>query len=169
MKKVIALFTVICLMTTLCGCALLKDIVDSTGREKPKTFEFDGVSIELTNQFFRMDFLSEDYDFVVGTDDITVMGVKAVVEDNEEIPVIDYADFYRTAIAYKNPTEITEIDDVPTFQCVMDDEDGEDTRVAVMFYKGTDCFWVIFFAADTDDFSENYNDICKYAKTVKCQ
>lgn len=169
MKKVLALFMVICFMTTLCGCTFLKDVSDLSGKEEPKTFQFDGVSIELTTEFLRMDFISKDYDFVVGTDDLTVMGVKAAMEDNEEISVMDYAEVYHSVIADMNPTEITEMEGIPTLQCVMDDEDGEDTRVAVMFYKGTDCFWVILFAADTDDFSEHYNDICKYAKTVKCE
>ena len=74
MKKVLALFMVICFMTTLCGCTFLKDVSDLSGKEEPKTFQFDGVSIELTTEFLRMDFISKDYDFVVGTDDLTVMG-----------------------------------------------------------------------------------------------
>jgi hypothetical protein len=51
---------------------------------------------------------------------------------------------------------------------VMSDDKDDDLKYAAMFYKGTDCFWVILFAEDVDDFDENYAQICKYAKSVKC-
>ena len=168
MKKLLALFMAICLVFSLCSCTFLKDVSDSGGIEKPKIFEFDGISIELTTDFLRMDFISEEYDFVIGNDGLTVMGMKVPFEDNTDISVMDYAETFHSAFSSYNPTKITQIEDIPTFQYVIRDKD-DDLRAAVTFYKGTDCFWVILFTEETDDFNEHYSDICKYAKSVKCE
>ena len=168
MKKLLAIFTVICVMFSLCGCVFLKDMADSAGFEKPKTFEYDGLSIELTNDFLRMDFVSEEYDFIIGTEEITVLGVKVDVEDNENISDMDYAVAFRNAFIDNNPTELTEISSIPTLNYEFSDDNGKNQTAAVMFYKGTDCFWVVTFATLSNNFDELYDEICGYAKTVKC-
>lgn len=78
MRKFLSVLMVICLMFSLCGCAFLRDVADSTvnNDEKVKVFDFEGLSIELTTDFLRMDFISEDYDVIVGDGEITVMGIK---------------------------------------------------------------------------------------------
>ncbi|MBE6740206.1 MAG: hypothetical protein E7565_07800 [Ruminococcaceae bacterium] len=170
MKKVIAVLMCICFVFTLCGCTFLKDVADSAGIEKPKVFEYEGVSIELTTDFFRMDdLLSEDYDFVIGDGDVTVMGVKAVLDDAGQTTPDEFAELYRSVISQQNPTEVTELDGIPTFQFVMKENEEDDLKVAVMFYKGSGPIWVVTFATDVEDFNEHYEDICKFAKTVKCE
>lgn len=169
MKKIIALLMVVCIAFSFCGCVFLKDVADSTKKEQPKTFEFEDISIELTSDFLRMDFLSDEYDFVVGTKLLTVMGIKAEFDENTEVSVNDYADAFRSALTDNNTTPISYIEEIPTLQYQTKDNDGNDQKVAVMFYKGTNCFWVICFAASIEKFDDIYNDICKYAKTVKCE
>ncbi len=168
MKKILALIMIVCLMLSLCGCTFLKDLSDSTRDEEPKTFEYDGISIELTTNFVRMDFVSEEYDLVIGNDDLTVIGVKAVLDDGGTTSAAEFAEIYRSVIEKHNPTEVTELDGIPTLQCIMKEDGEEDLKVATMFYKGSSCLWVVCFAADEDEFSGQYDDICKYAKTVKC-
>ncbi len=169
MKKILALLMTICLIFALCSCTFLKDLSDSTRSAEPKVFEYDGISIELTTEFLRMDFVSEDFDFVIGNDGLTVMGLKVPFENNAEFSAMDYAQSFHSNFTSYNPTQITEIDGIPTFEYVMSDEKDDDLKYAVTFYKGTDCFWVLLFAEDIDDFDEHYADICKYAKTVKCE
>jgi hypothetical protein len=170
MKKVIAVLICIGFVFTLCGCTFLKDVADSAGIEKPKVFEYEGVSIELTTDFFRMDdLLSEDYDFVIGDGDVTVMGIKAVLDDAGQTTPDEFAELYRSVISQQNPTEVTTLDGIPTFQFVMKENEEDDLKVAVMFYKGSGPIWVVTFATDVEDFNEHYDDICKFAKTVKCE
>ena len=172
MKRILAFILAACMAFSLCACDFAKDVADSTLniKAKAKTFEFDGISIELTTDFMRMDFISDEYDFIVGTETLTLMGIKVENEGSalDEIPVKDFAENFRSLILSSNPTEITLIDDIPTMQYTAS-EDGDEQTIAVMFYKGSDCFYVLCFGASSDTFKEQYKDICKYAKTVKCE
>ena len=172
MKRLLVVLLAVCMTFSLCACTFAKDVADSTLniKAKAKTFEFDGISIELTTDFMRMDFISEEYDFIVGTETLTLMGIKM---DNGEtalgdMPVKDFAENFRSLMLDSNPTKITLIDNIPTMQYTAS-EDGEEQTIAVMFYKASDCFYVLCFGADSEDFNEQYEDICKYAKTVKCE
>lgn len=171
MKKLLALLMAFCLIFSLCGCDFVKDVADSAINEKAKakTFELDGVSIKLTTDFLRMDFVSEDYDFVVGDEELTIMGLEMDFDENEvnSLTVSEFAEFFRSNMLDSDPTEVEEMSGIPVFEYCSDSDDGEELTTAVMFYKGDDSFWAICFAADTDDFDELYDDICKYAKSVK--
>lgn len=172
MKKVLSVVVVLVLCLSLCGCAFARDVADSTLniKEKAKTFYFDGISIELTTDFLQMDFISDDYDFIVGTEDLTIMGIKLLNSETQmgDCTVDEFAENFRSLLLENNPTEIIKIDGIPAMQYISTEGDDVQT-IAVMYYKGSDCFWVLCFAAESDDFVENYNDICKYAKSVKCE
>ena len=102
MKKILALILVACMAFSLCACDFAKDLADSTLNIKAqaKTFDFDGISIELTTDFVRMDFISDEYDFIVGTETLTLMGIKVENEGSalDEIPVKDFAENFRSLI-----------------------------------------------------------------------
>jgi len=172
MKKVISVLVAVLLLLSLCACDLLSDAIDSVENEeaKPKTFTYEGISIELTTDFLRMDFISEEYDFIVGDDLLAVMGMKVTFDDTDisNYTVKEFAENFHQVFEENNPTELTDIDGIPVFQYrVIDDED--DQTMAVTFHKAEDCFWLVMFGADTAEFSKVYPDICKYAKTVKCE
>lgn len=172
MKKVLAILTVISLMLCLCGCTFLKDLTDFTLNDEAvaKTFEFEGVSIELTTDFLRMDSLKGDYDFAVGTESMSILGLKMPDAETEmgDFTVLEYAEAFRTNVEELGPEAITEIDGIPTFNYRDSDEDGEIT-LALTFHRGSDCFWILFFSAESQNFDGLYSDMCKYAKTVKCE
>lgn len=171
MKKILSILMVVCLIFSLSACDFAGDVVDSTLNIKadPKTFEFDGLSIELTTDFLRMDFISEEYDFVVGSEDLTVMGIKWPHTETGlgDLPVIEFAKNFRSLMLESNPTSVTEISGVPYMQYSADEGDGEQT-IGVTFYKNDDCFWVLCFGAPSENFDKEYDNICKYAKSVKC-
>lgn len=171
MKKIFAVLLAFCLLFTLVGCDFIKDVADSTKIEESKVFDFDGISIELTTDFLRMDFVSEDYEFIVGNEDLTIMGIKIPNSETEmsQLTVTEFAENFRSLLMQNNEvTEIAEMDEIPTMQYCEDSDEGEQT-VAMMYYKATDCFWIVCFAAFSDEFDDMYDDICKYAKTVKCE
>ena len=170
MKKVASILLVLCLVVSLVGCNFLTDIADSTKVEEPKTFEFDGISIELTTNFLRMEFVSDKYDFIVGDEILSVFGIKTETKgtDLEDMSASEYAQNFRSLMEYCEPTEITFIDDIPTMQYT-EGEAGEEQTCAVTFFKGEKYIWIVCFAAATEDFDDLYEDICSYAKTVKCE
>ncbi len=172
MKRMVSIITVALLLLSLCACDFLKDAADMVENEeaKPKTFAFDGISIELTTDFLRMDFISEEYDFIVGDDVLAVMGMKVAFDDIDisNYTVKEFAENFHQAFEENNPTDLTDLDGIPVFQYrVIDEED--DQTMAVTFYKAEDCFWLVMFGADTTDFEGVYADVCRYAKSVKCE
>ena len=171
MKKILSFLLVVCLLFSLSGCDFIADIADNAINDevKPKTFEFEGISIELTTEFLRMDFISDDYEFVVGNGEISVFGMKLPFEETElgECSVQEIAEYFHSAMEEDKPTEVTQIDGIPTFQYSAV-EDGETQTIAVMMYKAKDCFWMLLFGGETDDFYDEYDEICRYAKSVKC-
>lgn len=171
MKKTLSILMAVCLLFSLCGCTFLKDVTDFALNDEAvaKTFRFDGISIELTTDFLRMDSLKENYDFVVGTDTLSVLGLKMPDAETglRDFTVREYAENFHSLVEELGPDEVTEIDGIPMFKYRDTDEDGEMT-LALTFYRGSDCFWIIFFSAETENFDGFYSDICKYAKTVKC-
>ena len=170
MKKIFAILLASCLLLSLCGCDFVKDVADSMEEEQSKVFEFDGVSMELTNKFLRMDFVDEDYAFIVGNGTLTIMGTKVAMEgtDLADLDIGTYAERFRSLLEVDNPTPISVEDGIPSLQYRVA-EDSVDQTCAVMFYKGTTHFWAICFVTDTDVFDANEADIWKYAKTVDCQ
>ena len=172
MKKILSVLLVVCMLFSLCGCDFIADIADNVINDevKPKTFEFEELSIELTTEFLRMDFISDDYEFVVGNGEISVFGMKLPFEETElgEYSVQEFAEYFHSAMEEDKPTEVTQIDGIPTFQYSAV-EDGDPQTVAVMMYKAKDCFWILLFGGKTDAFNEEYDNICRYAKSVKCE
>ncbi len=168
MKKLFAVIVVVCLLLSFGGCDFLRDVADSTKDEQPKTFDFDGISIELTTQFLRMDFINEDYDFIVGNDTVCIMGFEIPTDDTDlgDLTVLEFAQYFRTLMEEDNPTEVSEMDGIPTLQYTALSDDGEEQTMAVMFYKADDCFWAVCFACATEKFDAAYADICQYAKSV---
>lgn len=173
MKKILAvILALVCFMMCLSGCTFLKDVTDLVLNDeaKAKTFEFDGISIELTTDFLRMDSLKEDYDFAVGSETVSVLGLKMLDSETEmgNASVKEFAEEFHSLVEELGAEEITEIDGIPTFKYQSTEEDEEIT-LALTFYRGKDCFWIVFFSAESENFDGLYSDICKYAKTVKCE
>ncbi len=171
MKKILAVLLSLCLVFGLCGCTFLDDIKDmaKNGEATPKTFDFEGVSIELTTDFLRMDFVSEDFDFVVGSGDITVLGLKADFEgtDISDYTTLEFAENFKNSLENIKADDVTEVDGIATFKYVTTEEE-ENLANDVMIYKGTNCFWVIWFSVTDTEYDTYHADIVSYAKTVKC-
>ena len=173
MRKIFATLMAVYLIFSLCGCDFLKDVSDKAANDvaKPKTFEMDGVSIELTTDFLQMDFVDEDYDFIIGDETLTIMGEKWLNSDTElgDFTVQEFAEYHRFLLEKVNPTILNDMDGIPTMKYTTSKNKDEDITAAVMYYKADDCFWIITFACNSDEFLKIYNDICEYAKSVKVE
>ena len=171
MKKVLAILMSFCLALSLCACNFVKDIADMAASDKAvkKTFEFEGISMELTTDFLRMDFVSEDYEFVVGDENIAIFGMKIDFEESDlsNYSALEFAKYFRDLMSEDNPTEVAEVEGIPSMQYAST-EDGEEQTIILMFYKASDCFWILGFGVSFSDYEEFYPEIKGYAKTVKC-
>lgn len=165
MKKILAVLMAILLIFTLCACDFLKDVKDMAENEvaQPKTFEAEGISIGLTTDFLQMDFVDKDYDFIFGDKTLTVMGEKWLNSETElgDFTVAEFAEYHRFLLEKINPTALSDLEGIPTMQYTT-----EDITAAIMYYKATDCFWIVTFACDSDKFTNIYDDITQYAKSV---
>lgn len=165
------LSAVLCI--SLCACDFARDVADMAMNEeaKAKTFDLNGVTMELTTDFLQMDFMGEGYDFVVGNGTITVMGLKVTGGESGfgDMTVLEFAEIFRATLEGEEPSPITELDGIPTMQYSAAADTDQPQTVAVMYYEAADGFWVICFATLTKDFESSYADICKYAKSVQCQ
>lgn len=184
MKKIIAVILVVCMAASLCACnstsnlkGLTSDLKDSVQNLTPeaKTFEFDGVSIDLNTEFISMDFLAEDFAFVVGDGDITVMGFYLSSEEfgsentENDFDVKTIAAFYRGATAANgSPTELSEHNGIPYFE-YNDTADGVEQTNLFTFYKTSGDFLVIIFAFDSASAETLRPTALGYAETVKCE
>lgn len=168
MKKILSAFLVFCLLLSLCGCTFLSDVADMGEKEEPKIFEFDDISMELTTKYLRMDFVSEDYEFIVGNDVLTIMGTEVEFEDTDlaKLTVIEFAEYFRGLMVDNNPTEISEIDGIPTMQYTAISDSKEQTAT-IKYYKSDESFWIICFVIDSKNYEDLSDDIKKFAKTVK--
>ena len=184
MKKIIAVILVVCMAASLCACNstsnlkdLTSDLKDSVQNLKPeaKTFEFDGASIDLNTDFLRMEFLEENFEFVVGDGDITVMGFYLSAEEfgvenaDENFSVTTLAAFYRGATAANgSPSELSEHSGIPYFEYT-ETADGEEQTNLFTFYKTSEDFLVIIFAFDSASAETLRHTALGYAETVKCE
>lgn len=164
MKKILSVLLIFVMCFSLCGCAFLGDVMDMSEKEKAKTFEFDGITIELTTKFLRMDFISEDFDFTVGNEIITVIGKKFNADELGDPTVLEFAEYYTLLLKDNNPSPVTEIEGIPTTGYT-----AEDHTFLLAYYKGSDSFWIISFGTLSTDYQSNYDNICNYAKSVKCE
>ena len=168
MKKLLLLCLMLVLCLSLCSCDFLQDVVDRTANEEAesKVFEFDGLSIELTTDFLRMEITGTDYDFIVSDGTVTVMGMKMENAALNDLTATEFAEYFCSLIAESAPTDVTHVNDIPTAQYVGTDDEGDRQTIAMMFYKGADCFWLVCFGAESEIFSDVYAAICHYATSV---
>ena len=172
MKRILAVLLVLCLSVSVSGCAFFGDVADLAKNDvaKEKTFDLEGLSIELTTDFLQMDFISEDYDFVIGDGTLSILGLKIEHDDTalKDLTTLQFAEYFRSVMEENKPDEVTEVDSIPTMQYTAK-TDGLDQVVVVKFYKSTDGFWMLCFSVTASQFDDVSDDINKYAKTVKCE
>ena len=170
MKRIIGIVICVAMIFSLSSCAFFEDILTRSVNivEKEKVFTFEDISITLTTDFMTMDFISEDYSFIWGDGDVTVMGMEAFVgkEYMENITAEDYAVVFEDELEGTESDDIGDLNGIPTIKYEAE-SDGELYRYLVCIYETADGFWVVMFGSEEDIYEKQYENICTYAKSVK--
>jgi len=165
MKKIISILVCVAILASLSSCAFARDFFDMSVNvvEKEKSFEYEDFSIMLTTSFLTVDFISEEYSFIWGDGDVTVMGLEV---DLEGVSAEDYAVAFAENLGYADGECVGELDGIPTIEYEAEN-DGELFRYLVFVYESADGFWVVIMGSEEDIYEEQYENICKYARSVQ--
>lgn len=158
MKRAVVLFLSVVLALSLCAC------LDVPAKEK--TFTVDNLSIVLNDDFFRMDQVAPGYNFCISSEDVVIFGSRVDLAENglEGAGVEEYATAYSGVL--EEETEMTRLDGRPVVRYYAKDAEGDLQIVNIVFYQTQDCFWLLSFISDADDFAEEKPEIWRYANSV---
>ena len=158
MKRLFAFILGLALAFSLCGCLDLP--------AKEKTFTVEGVSIVLNDDFFVMNQIAPEYDFCISSEDIVIFGMRLDLEEKQlqTVSVEEYAQVFSEMM--EGDTELTQLDGRPLVRYYAADADGDMQIVNIVFYQTSECFWLLNFISDQDDFDEDFPEIRKYANSV---
>lgn len=170
MKKFFSLLIVSILLFSLCSCDSLEDALDALDAAKIKTFQVENLSIDLNENFYRMDRLAEQFDFCISSEDMVIFGSRVDFAENDlsGVSLWDYAEAFRNNMDQSTMSELTDLNGIPTMQYEAYDNDNEKQIVFIALYEASDCFWMLQFISEKDDFRENAPLIHQYAQSVKC-
>ena len=158
MKKVVVLLLAFALAFSLCAC------LDVPAKEK--NFTVDGVSIVLNDDFFVMNQVAPEYDFCISSEDIVILGMRVdfAEEGLQNVTADEYAQVFSQMM--EHDTELTQLDGRPLVRYFSADAEGELQVVNIVFYETDDCFWLLSFISDADDFDEELPEVRKFANSV---
>ena len=171
MKKLICLLLALILSLSLCACDAIEEIREIGEKLNAKTFTEGNFSIELTQDFFRLDFLAEDFDFAIGSEDITIFGIHMDYSHSDpfSLSAWEYAEAIREGMNSENVTEVTDLEGIPTMQYTAVDDDGDEMAFVYAVYEASDGFWLVQYGFESDDYYELYPLVRQYALSVKCE
>lgn len=164
MKKFLGFFFVFALMLSMCACDAVEDVLDVPAKEK--TFTVENMTITLNDDFFRLDRLAQEQDFCISSEDIVIFGLK-VDREETSMTVQEYAAAFREVMNEPTMSEIRQLDGNPVMQYESPDDEGEMRIIYIVIYPTDECFWLLQFISEKDDFAENQPLIEQYAKSVK--
>lgn len=134
----------------------------------PKTFSCEGLQITLTKAFSEM---KDAAGFTMGyaSKDAVVLGLKesfSLMEGLENYTLQEYGQLVLQANGMTDRS-LLEKDGITYFTYDYDNtEVNEQYRYVSCLYKGTDAFWLVQFAVETEDYPEYEDDIFRWAESV---
>ena len=171
MKKIISIIACTAMLFSLSSCAFVRDllVMNAFVVARDREFSYEDLSVTLTTDFMTMDFISEDYLFIWGDGDVTVMGTEALLEEDVigAVSAADYAEIFADNLGITEEDAIGELDGIPTIR--YDVFNDEPYTYLVCIYESSDGFWVVVFGSEAEVYEEHYEEICKYAKSVKIE
>lgn len=166
MKRLICLILAMLLSLSLCACDAAENVLDTLTKAKPKTFTVDALTLELTDDFFRLDMLAKDFDFAIGSEDITILGTN--MGDAGDMSAWDFAVALREGMGSETVTEVADLEGIPTMLYTVMDDDGEEMTFMYAIYIASDGLWLLQFGFESEDFEELYPLVKQYACSVTC-
>ena len=170
MKRLISILLAAILSVSFCACDSVENVLDAMDvPATPKTFTVENLTIELTDDFFRMDMLAQDFDFCISSEDIVIFGTCIDIAENElaGISSWDYATAFHDALEESTLTAVTDLNGIPSMQYNSYSDDGEKQTVFITVHETNTCFWLLQFIFDTEDYDRLYPLAQQYALSVK--
>ena len=134
----------------------------------PKTFQAEGMSITLTDEFEEVGV--ESHTIAYGSSKVAVLVLKepfSLADGFENLTLEEYSDLIMTANNFTN-IEITTQNGVPHFVYVSENPNNKSTyKYFSYLYKTDDAFWMIQFAVLVENEEECAPQIKEWAKTIK--
>lgn len=170
MKRIISILVCVAILASLSSCAFVKDLMTRSVNllEREKEFVFEDLSITLTTSFMTLDFINDEFSFIWGDGNVTVMGIEVDVGEEmiKEVSTEDYAAVYASELEGVSEDDIGDLNGIPTILYSVDNGDGVFTYL-ICFYETSDSFWVVMLGSEEDIYEEEYDNICKYAASVQ--
>ena len=171
MKRILSILLAALLCISFCACGAMENALEAIDvPATPKTFTVENLTIDLNDDFFRMDAIAPEYDFCIGSEHISILGLRVDFAEYEldGIDLWEYAEAYHSVTEQSTLTELKDLNGIPTMQYEASDDDDSAKTVFIAFYEASDCFWVLNFAFDADEYSTLYPLAEQYALSVKC-
>lgn len=171
MKRILCILLAAVLSISFCACDSVENVLEAIDvPATPKTFTVDNLTIELNDDFFRMDMLAPDFDFCISSEDIVIFGTRVDYAENDlfGVSVWDYAATFHDLMDESTMTDVTDLGGFPSMQYDTCNDDGENQTVFIAIYEASDCLWLLQYIFSTDDYEELYPLTKQYALSVKC-
>ncbi len=158
MKKLISVLMSLLLLFCLVSC----------GEPAEEEFSKDGLTITLTDSFRETHY--ENYTACYESSSAAVFAIKEsfdLLDGLEDYTLEQYAELVKTSNSSKMPSEITNVDELTTFEySFYNTEEDATFKYFTVVYKGVDAFWTIQFCCDQEDYEILKSEFIKYAKSV---
>ncbi len=139
-----------------------------TATASDKVFSSNGMNITLTSAFKKSKV--EGYTVVYDSPEIAVFGLRedyAYVAQLKDMTLSEYADIIYKNNSSKSPKPVSTVDGLTVIEYEFHNEelDKNYSYFTVMF-KCDDCFWMVQFACETENYEANRPYFINWAKTI---
>ncbi|MGL5514158.1 MAG: hypothetical protein ACRDBM_13105 [Sporomusa sp.] len=160
MKKIVTVVSVFLMLAclVLTGCST---------QDQAQTFEKDGMTITLTDQFTEKDYAS--YTVCYESSESLVVALKESftlfeqVGVSTDISLVEYGELVMSSNNFEATIEETENITYFTYEKQVN---GEDYTYMATLHRGADAYWLIQFACETKNFEKLQSQFIDWAKTI---
>ena len=170
MKKITALILAVATILTLASCSFLGGKSDDYNAD-PKTFEFKGLKITLTEDFRTVSLTEDEANYISTNDtDITVLRMPFAEYGDELIYTstrdyaYSYADELDTMLGVFD-YRVRQVDGIWATEAKMQVLGIEFVTLS-FFFKGNDAAWSVMCMCEEEDYDVYEEHFIKWAKTV---
>ena len=156
MKKTISILLIALSIICLVSCGLFAP--------KEKSFEKSGLTITLTENFYEKDQVS--YTATYDSSKVAVFTLKEEFSLSSSFSNLSLDEYAKMVIKNNSLTVEAKTKDNLTYFDFEKEINGKNLTYYAFVYKGSDAFWLVQMACESDNVPDCEADIFKYAKSV---
>ncbi|MEA4890220.1 MAG: hypothetical protein VB070_12230 [Clostridiaceae bacterium] len=167
-KTTITVATIIIVIVAFRFSALSKNWFADQTASKPQEFSKAGMTITLTQDFAEKEVVSQTAAYISSQYIVVSMKEETqLLEQNDVAADISLREYAECIIANNElDTTIEGIESQPYF-IYSQHLNGKDISYLAVMFKGSDAYWVVTFACETQYFASSREQFMKWADTVK--